>query len=174
VRALRNVAVRLGPSQTTQLRGSMELSLRYRDSRILGEDVRPGLLPRLRRGPEPGERAPEFTFGTPGGRRRMHELLRGTRPVLLLFRGLARGPRAGSRMAGIAEEVRLRFGDEVAVLNIDAAMDADGKAHRHWGARDGAAYVVRPDGYVGYRCQPAEARSIVRYLDGILDGQASS
>jgi hypothetical protein len=148
----------------------MELGLRYRESRILGEHVRDGPLRVLRRGPEPGERAPEFTFGPPDARRRMHALLRGTRPVVLLFAGPAAGDRAQSRMAGIADALSERFGDEVAIQLIDAAMDPDGAAHHHWGVRAGAAYVVRPDGYVGYRSIPADGTRIVEHLDHILVG----
>jgi 2-polyprenyl-6-methoxyphenol hydroxylase-like FAD-dependent oxidoreductase len=159
VRALRNSAIRLGSMQRRQLRGSMELALRYRDSPILDPDG--GVL---RRGPQPGERAPEFTFGPPAGRRRMHELLRGTRPVALLVAG-SDDP---SRLAGIVATLEERFGHEVAVLLLDAATDPDRTARRRWGVRGDAAYVVRPDGYVGFRCAPADAARIVSHLDGIL------
>ena len=46
--------------------------------------------------------------------------------------------------------------------------DVDGKVHRQLGAAGGTVILVRPDGYIGYRGQPADAEKLGAYLDRYL------
>ncbi len=50
--------------------------------------------------------------------------------------------------------------------------DVDGQVQAHVAAKERAAIVVRPDGYIGYRGQPADAARLERYLDRYLVRQA--
>jgi hypothetical protein len=47
-------------------------------------------------------------------------------------------------------------------------LDPDGSLRRILGATDSALALVRPDGYLGYRGQPASWDDLRRYLDGTL------
>jgi hypothetical protein len=52
-------------------------------------------------------------------------------------------------------------------------LDADGAIHARFGARSECLYLIRPDKYVAYRCQPAEGEKLERYLGKIfLPGDA--
>jgi hypothetical protein len=51
-------------------------------------------------------------------------------------------------------------------------LDPDGETHRRYGATAEALYLVRPDGYVGLRAQPAAEDVLARYL-GRLSGPAA-
>jgi hypothetical protein len=56
-------------------------------------------------------------------------------------------------------------------------LDPDGSVRRAFGAREPALALVRPDGYLGYRCQPASWEGLRGYLDHYLvprDGNAAS
>ena len=48
-------------------------------------------------------------------------------------------------------------------------LDPDGGTHRRYGATAEALYLVRPDGYVGLRAQPAAEEVVVPYLERVLD-----
>jgi hypothetical protein len=43
-------------------------------------------------------------------------------------------------------------------------LDGSGSLHELYGASAESLYLVRPDGYVGFRGQPAEAESLIEYL----------
>jgi 2-polyprenyl-6-methoxyphenol hydroxylase-like FAD-dependent oxidoreductase len=153
-------------------------------------------------GPAPGARAPDATaqggIVDDGGRPpmppgpagkgplRVHELLRSGRHVALLFDGAAATEQGYTNLTGIARRLRARFGDTVdpyLVVPREAApalarwegptlLDEGGEIHRRYGARSECAYVIRPDGYVGYRGQPADGAKIEAWLGRSLDATA--
>jgi hypothetical protein len=43
-------------------------------------------------------------------------------------------------------------------------LDPDGALHRRYGAGAECVYVVRPDGYIGYRAQPLDIDKLLRWL----------
>ena len=43
-------------------------------------------------------------------------------------------------------------------------LDADGALHSLYGARTESLYLIRPDGYVGFRSQPADEDPLLDYL----------
>ena len=47
-------------------------------------------------------------------------------------------------------------------------LDPNGALHRTYGAEDEALFLVRPDGYVGYRARPADATRLREYLRRIF------
>ena len=134
--------------------------------------------------PAAGDRAPD---GTVSGRGsdvpvRLLELLRPGRHVLLLFDGRAVTPAGYRRLEEIGHGVRDRYRDliEVRLVVPDAAppaalhwdgsllLDAEGELHHRYGAGSECLYLIRPDGYVGYRSQPAEADRLFAYLKTIF------
>jgi hypothetical protein len=50
-------------------------------------------------------------------------------------------------------------------------VDPDGEAHHLYGARYECLYLLRPDGYVGFRSQPAEPGPLREYLPRILNSR---
>jgi len=110
-------------------------------------------------------------------------IIRGTRPTLLLLPG-STDPRAISQMLKIAEEADHAFPNVLCahvILKTESAaaaitdtsrasawIDTSGRVHQKLHATDGSLFLVRPDGYIGYRCQPAEANDLVSYLGRFL------
>jgi 2-polyprenyl-6-methoxyphenol hydroxylase-like FAD-dependent oxidoreductase len=130
--------------------------------------------------PHAGDRAPDVAFGDGG--RRVFDLLRGTRHQLLLFDGAAATVEGYVRLDNIARRVRERHGafvdahvivpraDKPPELGWDGSIlfDTDGALHRRYGAGAECLYLVRPDGYVAYRAQPADEDRVVSYLQSIF------
>ena len=46
----------------------------------------------------------------------------------------------------------------------NTCVDPDGHLHRLYDMRQGGACLVRPDGYIGYRCGPANEDKLRDYL----------
>ena len=177
-------------------RGVGELSIHYRSSPIVDEDRSSLLDANLVRdpnnelpsvldwrdfssAPHPGDRAPDAPLGDG---HRLYDELRGTAHVLLLFDGASATSLGYARMAAIADHVESHYGDRLrARLVIPHAtvppelegnprllLDPDGLAHQAYGAGAECLYLIRPDGYVGYRSQPADANRLQAYLTRLL------
>jgi 2-polyprenyl-6-methoxyphenol hydroxylase-like FAD-dependent oxidoreductase len=136
-------------------------------------------------GPAPGDRAPDVEVIDASGPRRLHAILGGTAHVALLFDGAASTEEGYARF----ERIRAALGDasrgwgahvvsrvvlpraaaEVAArYGADALLDLDGTLHRRFGAGAECLYLIRPDGYVAYRSQPADEARLVAYLETIF------
>ncbi|MEV6582636.1 FAD-dependent monooxygenase [Streptomyces sp. NPDC051582] len=132
-------------------------------------------------GPRPGDRAPDCG-GLSGHIAaypvRLFDLLRGREHVLLLY-----GP--GTALDGLAElagAVRNFAPGRVQVCAIlaEAAPEADrgapvpvyrdgrGEFARMYGVREPAAFVVRPDGYLGARLCPPTASGLAAHFSGVF------
>ncbi|MGY1637531.1 FAD-dependent monooxygenase [Geodermatophilus sp. SYSU D00742] len=153
-------------------------------------DERAGPVDRVRyaRGVRAGDRAPDGVVrdaatGQPG---RLFDAFRGPHVTLLLFDGRARTADGCAALARIADGVEQRFGadvrPEVVVWGTElpaqltgrrVLLDPDGDTHRRYGVTAEALYLVRPDGYVGLRTQPASAEVLGRYLGRLLDRVAA-
>jgi len=163
-----------------------ELSVNYRGSALSGESAGARRIARLSGAVVPGDRAPDgplVDLGS-GASLRLLDVLRGTRHVLLLFRGSGAAGDAGDQLARLGEEVHVRYPDMVSVAFVDPAGDlpapADatrlwrilhdphGELHRRYGATRPTAYLVRPDGYVGHRDQPVSWDGLRAHLDRYL------
>jgi hypothetical protein len=110
------------------------------------------------------------------------DLISGTKHTLLLFDGTAATEQGYETLSTVANQVRDRDGDDVDVHVVvpfadkPAALDWDGpllhdvdlEVHSHFGARSESLYLIRPDGYVGYRSQPLDAAHLTEYLEGLF------
>jgi hypothetical protein len=47
-------------------------------------------------------------------------------------------------------------------------LDTDGRVHEKLHAKDRTLVLVRPDRYIGYRCQPADGDALTAYLGRYL------
>ncbi len=148
--------------------------------RIAGTDERPGLSDWIHfgDGPAPGARVPDM----PVGEGTLFQLLRGTEHTLLCFDGAAATDSGYEKLARIVTMARERLGERVRAYvivpgtelpaalpaNVPVLFDADGELHRRFGSRSECIYVVRPDGYVGYRSQPADEQGFAAWLDRVF------
>lgn len=129
-------------------------------------------------GPAPGTRVPDM----PVGEKTLFEVLCGTQHTLLCFDGVAVTEEGYHRLGKVIEQAKNRFGADVQAFvvipsasrpaalreDIPVLLDADGEMHRRFGARSECLYFVRPDGYVAYRCQPADEHRFSAYLDRVF------
>jgi 2-polyprenyl-6-methoxyphenol hydroxylase-like FAD-dependent oxidoreductase len=143
---------------------------------------------RFARGVHAGDRAPDGTVqdAATGQAMRLFDAFRGPHSTLLLFDGEARTDDGYTSLAGIADRVERLFGADVrpwvvvwgrrspaGLAGRRVLLDPDGETHRRYGATAEALYLVRPDGYVGLRAQPASEEVLVRYLGRVLDRVAA-
>ena len=142
-----------------------ELAVAYRDSPIIGGEPRPAgpASPRAAASPTParscGRTAPRPACASccasraaaVGVRRR-----RGARAVP--------GPRGPLRAGPAGARDRARRGAAPGPPGVEALADATLAVHGRLGAVREAAFVVRPDGYLGFRAEPPDADRIAGHL----------
>ncbi len=179
LRAIRNRLLPLLISRRILIRRMQrtlgELDIRYRRSAIIAEAGR-------RNGPHAGMRAPNapLVASPSGSATTLWNVCRDDKPLrhtLLLFSG----PTVCDdflRLAAIRQMVRERYGYIVAVHLLAASTEQpwDGPryddprliAHRRYGVTAPALALIRPDGYIGFRSQPANGNALRDYLDRIF------
>ncbi len=162
-----------------------ELGINYRSSPLSysSQDARtkrPVRKPWPRQAPRPGDRAPDGRcFRHPSQEATsLFAEFRGPQSHLLLFAGRdALGDNAN--LVQIARRVGDLLGEEVkthlivttfekrAKLDWDGSilLDPEDKLHTRYGAGVASLYFIRPDGYIGYRSQPAQEKSLLDYLE---------
>jgi 2-polyprenyl-6-methoxyphenol hydroxylase-like FAD-dependent oxidoreductase len=153
-----------------------ELDLDYRKSPICVDQVRNGLSG----GPHAGAQA--LDAGPLHRETRtltLFELLRGTKHTLLAFAG-PDGAWLGHGLTGLRERVLAAHGDllhayvvtEQAPGSLPAEVkwvaDPENVLTRRYGATRPCFYLIRPDGYVGYRSAPPSAADLRKYLDRVF------
>ncbi len=71
-------------------------------------------------------------------------------------------------LGGEAEKFVRVWRGSTAPVGADWLLDADAEAHLRYGVELTAAYVVRPDGYVAFRCSPLDAELMAGYAELVL------
>lgn len=151
-----------------------QLLLGYPDGPLVAEDGS------FDGGPSPGARAPDAGGLERTGAAspvRLFELLRGTDHVLLLYAdtadelhqvqevalaALGRAPHRLRAYAVLAPDV------EPVWLPLGVVRDTRNAFRAAYGASGSQVYLVRPDGYIGYRQHPPDAAGVVRALERVL------
>jgi hypothetical protein len=177
-------------------RGLSELGVNYRNSPMVAEN-RTGLISSLAQGierlgeyldfgdaPHAGDRAPDVLLQLPGevAPTRLFELVRGTQHKLLLFPGPLRPSGKDSRLEAILQLIANRYATRIATFLVargDARpegipwegpvlFDVSERLHHRYGATAECLYLLRPDGYVGYRSLPVDVGKFQAYLERIF------
>lgn len=131
----------------------------------------------------PGDRAPDMVmFDLEKRPVRLYEAMQGTRHNLLLFDGKPT-EKGYLNLEKLAQAISERFGSLVAVHLIvaDATipaslskfpgnvyLDPEFSLHHAYGAATESLYLVRPDGYIGFRSQPAKLEPLEQHLSKLL------
>ena len=189
--------------------GIAELSLNYRESPIVEEHLLPiveTIAPKqdmpsisdhfaFKNGPEAGDRAPDAFLSPPVTKVdedvepiRLHELLRGTKHILLIFSGDKTTHEEIDLFKSIAANIGKLPDDLVEMIiivdseeskkhcaqldtidNVRVLADWEMSSHHRYGAGANCMYLVRPDGYVGFRSQPVDLKLLLAYFKRIFD-----
>ncbi len=139
---------------------------------------------RFTAGPRPGEEALDAKPLLHLGRATtLFELLRGPKHTLLLFPGATHEAQSWRRLAELAQSVEGRMADVISIffvaidprsvpadLNVAdrLVIDPERSLHYRYGTETECLYLIRPDGYVGYRSEPAAANAFHTYLGRIF------
>jgi 2-polyprenyl-6-methoxyphenol hydroxylase-like FAD-dependent oxidoreductase len=145
-----------------------QLRIKYRNSPL---SVQLGAAPR--RGPRPGERAPNGALlDASGAQVRIIDLLREPTSALLLFTGQGASGAAADQARSLA--ARLESADlRTFVISVCPSVssggprdlaDPEGRAHATYGVEAQAAVLLRPDGHIGVRCDPLLEGELTREL----------
>jgi 2-polyprenyl-6-methoxyphenol hydroxylase-like FAD-dependent oxidoreductase len=137
--------------------------------------------------PRAGDRAPQVKglYNASGTQTTLFKVLNGTQFTLLLFDGLAQTSEGYQQMIQAAQSVEALLGEEVKTSMVIAdgekpanlnwqgpiVLDPECAAHKTYGTAAQSLYLIRPDGYVGFRSQPIREDALREYLNGICSAR---
>ncbi|HEY7357587.1 MAG TPA: FAD-dependent monooxygenase [Ktedonobacterales bacterium] len=163
-----------------------ELRINYRHSPIVGEHHQAHLGPGHRTaGPRAGDRAPDAgpLLRADGTSARLFEIMRGATHTLLLLADGERADDSWQRLTALADAISARYGQQIttylvasgttalaagAATSASMLLDQEETLHQRYGAGSECLYLIRPDGYIGYRSVPADADALNDYLKGFF------
>ena len=166
-----------------------ELGINYRTSTLSQASQgapakRPGMNQWQRRASRPGDRAPDGHCVRLPSRETtsLFREFRGTTSHLLVFDGLVHAEANYAQLTQTACRVKEVLGDEVKIslivsqggkgVNIDRdvsiLLDPEHVLHARYGAASPSLYFIRPDGYIGFRCQPVQGKLLLDYLEQLF------
>ncbi len=139
----------------------------------------------LRGGPKGGDRAPQGRcLRYPSWEETtLFREFEGTNFVLLLFDGPAQTEEGYANLARIAQKVEELWGEDVKTYVVIAGdekpeeldwngpvlLDTGRELHETYNAAGvGTLYLIRPDGYIGFRSQPVREDRLLSYLGNLL------
>jgi 2-polyprenyl-6-methoxyphenol hydroxylase-like FAD-dependent oxidoreductase len=161
-----------------------ELNIHYRNSPIVCEQGSfPGHL-LTHKSPKAGDRAPAVQplFREDGTATRLFEVLRSTKHTLFLLTGEIYSATSLQRLNKLANLVNEHYDELVQVYfvvageqvpaemlaGIPVLLDKEKAMQLRYSAGAESLYLIRPDGYIGYRGLPKDANHFWNYLHTIL------
>ena len=153
--------------RTFAFRFVSELGIEYRDGPLAVEGT-----PALDGGPRAGERLPDAPVRVNGRASTLQREVVGAFMTLLICGrvGAERAENDRGRGARLGDLLRVRrlVAPDVSAETADDLIDESGVAFERLGARDSAVYLVRPDGYVAYRCAGTDLAGVHRWIEEAL------
>ncbi len=159
-----------------------ELSINYRGSPIV-KDYRKGFLS-FNGALAAGDRAPDGKVTTFSNRisTSLFELFRGTRHTALFFSGVNSNLVSCRNLVSISKAIQSNYGQYLKMYLVLASnipsddldsgssllLDSDNAVHHKYRTRTECLYLVRPDGYIGFRSQPVNVEYLQSYLSRIF------
>ncbi|PXX00380.1 FAD-dependent monooxygenase [Mycolicibacterium moriokaense] len=166
----------VGYRSTTSV-GSWRQSLAQRVDAALQGSPYPSAAERrtFNAGPEAGARVPDATLlvDSTGQPRRLHRILNENDGYkLLLFGGSSARNTRSAELGVLAARVAQRYGALIRPILISrtpshsdfGVCDPHANAHRAFGAAYECLYLIRPDGYIAFRAQPADLPPLYEFL----------
>jgi hypothetical protein len=162
------------------LRTADQTRVAYHRSPIVGESGAGPAGPAWYAAPRPGDRAPDGALADANGAPvRLFAATRAPVHHLLVFAGPAAGADvaaahgfAATATAGCAAPIAPHLvvcGDAADTATGDAILrDPGGALHARYGAAAACAYLLRPDGHVGWRSPTLDAAALRRYLGAVF------
>jgi 2-polyprenyl-6-methoxyphenol hydroxylase-like FAD-dependent oxidoreductase len=154
-----------------------ELSINYRHGPLSAQK-----WPMLAGGLAAGDRMPDAPLTSANGEpTTLFALLRGIQHTLFLLPA-SEDAASTPQLLNIAKEAMSAFPDVLSThviqkagtpvnsadSNLPTWSDAAGRVYAKLHATGQALVLVRPDGYIGYRAQPADGQALLEYLDRYL------
>jgi 2-polyprenyl-6-methoxyphenol hydroxylase-like FAD-dependent oxidoreductase len=160
----------LGSSRlrTTAFRFVSELAIHYRRSPAVCEGE-----PRLRRGPRAGDRLPDHELVLDGQPVTLHRTIGGANTTLLLCDGDQEWDERQTAALQAAHRGLLRLVRLARQPAPGVLVDEHGGVLASLGAHRGAQYLVRPDGYIGFRCAGQDFEALISHLAEWYPAQSS-
>jgi 2-polyprenyl-6-methoxyphenol hydroxylase-like FAD-dependent oxidoreductase len=167
------------------------IAVNYRGSKIVGEHragffeaaaENPSISERFEfaNGPKAGDRAPDgqVKLKFNGDSCRFFDLIRDTRHKLVMFDGFDCSSAGYQNLADIAAKAQQKYGNLMSVFTVSPQPavpdelnsvctyinDQEMELHRCYGANSECLYLIRPDGYIGFRSQPASFEKLDHYI----------
>ncbi len=162
-----------------------QLSIDYGSSPIVSE-YHHGRFGHVRfgGGPKAGDRAPDSSplQAADGTAVRLYDLLRGVHHTLVLFGGPEPDAASWQDLIAIAQAARDERGAPIQAFIVadgtsipdelagqdGVLLDTEGAAHHRYQADQPTLFLIRPDGYIGFRSRPAELSALTTYLTRIF------
>jgi 2-polyprenyl-6-methoxyphenol hydroxylase-like FAD-dependent oxidoreductase len=135
-------------------------------------------------GPRAGDRAPDAGPLQPidGSPVRLNDVLRGVHHTLVLFGGPEPKAATWHHLSALARAVREQHGESLRAYILvdgpcvpdelvgdrDVLLDTEGAAHHRYQSDLPNLYLIRPDGYIGFRSRPADQTVLTAYLARIF------
>lgn len=153
-----------------------ELTVNYRSSPIVQEGA--GTFSQLK----VGDRAPDVMLQRDKHPIRLVQVLSPQQFTLLLFAAKTSEPHELYRLGQLIQDATAQFpkwaigqiispahaGLDSTLDQKSILLDVDGEAHRRYGAQQPCLYLIRPDGYIGYRSRSPAIESLKTYLVQVL------
>ena len=145
--------------RTAAFRFMSELGIHYRKSPAVHEGE-----PRLHVGPRAGERLPDVRLTSDGDGHALQRAVLGPHLTLVLCGEVSAWDVAGLDAARRGREDLLVVRHLAQIAAQRHLRDPRPDLLTSLGARDGAQYLVRPDGYIAFRCAGYALDALQRYL----------
>jgi len=158
------------------------LGINYRHSKITGEKNN-GAWSGFSQGPQPGDRAPDgyVSSSRDSESTRLFPRLANIKHNVLIFNGLTSGQQGVTEMNRLAQFIQENYCEYADVhfvtsdapagadLNKDVEIlfDQEQSLHHLYGAAAECFYIIRPDGYVGYRSLSLAVEAVDTYFSKI-------